>query len=352
MSFERTKGSIENLSGKNITADELLEMLVRVTQDVYENNQISKPSALSVDDQAGLLTHLYNLTMTMQAIYSNNQEGISQFRTLMQEKIRRATGELDDNRQVLAELTQEMEKEEAARSSLQHSLAETEKQRGHLLTVKEDCLTLCRRIDELNDSALDRMGEEKKQLEKDLAARETKAQNLNREQVALHRDLAEAQDRLNTVQSRVYTVRQELEALIASRQAAQAEVLRMEQEMEDVRQQLEEFRRQLRELPERNRERREAYQEAQAQLVVLRNAVNSAKNDLLLPGNLFRQDGSSLQVENHADLAVIRQEIGDWETLCLWFRDMEERINGMLEVYRSVLEAMVKKSESLTAQKS
>ena len=79
MSFERTKGSITNLSGGNISADDLLDMLVCVTRDVYDENKVTNVAALQVNDQSVLLKKMYNLIKMILVIYDGNKEGVIQF---------------------------------------------------------------------------------------------------------------------------------------------------------------------------------------------------------------------------------------------------------------------------------
>lgn len=354
MRFERTKGSLVNLASGEISADALLDMLVRTTQDVYEANHITRASALNVTDQKALLMNLYNLSTTVLTIFQTNQDAVSQFPGFIQNKIRGSMEALSEKEQILADINEEIRREEANQNRLTEACQETEKRRSHLLTVKEDCVSLQRRIDELNDARLDEMAKEKQKLEEERKLRETRAQSLSQQKAELQAELEAAQNRVRSVQDQICTRQKELEEQVAAERQAQTDLTEIKTQIEEISVNLEQLQTQLQEIPKRNTQMMEAYREAKTKLTMLRNAINAARNDMLLPGNLLSdgKNGGAFQIFENADLEVAQREITDWDELIQWFEDMEQRVSSLLEVYRSAVAAMVAKAETLTSQKT
>lgn len=354
MRFERTKGSLVNLASGEISADALLDMLVRTTQDVYEANHITRASALNVADQKSLLMNLYNLSTTMLTIFQANQDAISQFPGFIQSKIRTSMEALSEKEGILADIMGEIKLEEENQEKLRAVHQEIEKRRGHLLSVKEDCISIQQRIDELSDVRLDEMAEEKKKLEAELSVRESKARELAERKTQLREALEQAQARVDAVQDQVKAVQRDLTERDAAEQQAQMQLEEMKARIEEITVNLAQIQTQLQEIPERNTRMLEDYQEAKAKQMMIRNAVNSARNDMLLPGNLFAADknrGGLLVLEN-SDLAIVQREFEDWNELIQWFENVDQRVNDLLEVYRSTMATMVEKAETLTSQKN
>ena len=89
------------------------------------------------------------------------------------------------------------------------------------------------------------------------------------------------------------------------------------------------------------------------QMTVMLNAINSAKTDEFLTENLYAAAGAdgALTVENYPDLALAGQTIHNWDELEQWFAQLQERIEGLLEVLRQTLAELVNKAQSITAKK-
>lgn len=353
MSFERTKGSITNLSGRKISADDLLDMLVCVTRDVYEENHVTSPTALQVVDQGVLLKKMYNLIKMVLAIYDGNQDGIVQFSERIRGEYTRSIENIAVYETVISGLLEEMEHEEEKRNALQVLHADVEERRGHLLTVKEECNVLQRRIDELNDSRLDEMAARKETLEAELASHSARAQELNSEQAALQADLDAAEERVATLVGAIAGLREQLSGLQSEESSAREEKNHLEQSIDYVKARLEEARQQIGNLPILSKKIQDEYQEIQIQLTVMLNAFNSAKSDAFLAENLFALPGSSkvFTVDSYPDLAICGKRINNWAELENWFAELEQRISGLLEVLRSMLAVLVDKSESITSKK-
>ena len=52
-----------------------------------------------------------------------------------------------------------------------------------------------------------------------------------------------------------------------------------------------------------------------------------------------------------ADWRIGGRSAFNWNELEAWFAELEERIDGLLEVLRAMLAVLVEKAESITAQK-
>lgn len=183
MSFERTRGCIENLSGQEkIALDEMLDMLVCVTQDVLAYNNEADVRDLPVSNQSLLLKKEYNLMQMLVLIDRENQSGLEEFGKGIQERYRNYIAEIEQTEAELAEKIALAEEKEAELKSRNDKLME---ERGHLLTVEEECETLHKQIETLSDTYLDKLAEEKVQLEEELKQREEKRIELEAELTAM-----------------------------------------------------------------------------------------------------------------------------------------------------------------------
>ena len=346
MSFERTKGSIMNLSAGQVFTDDLLDMLVCVVRDVYEVSNVTKA------DQSALLKKMYNLIKMIQSIYQGNKEGISQFSERIQNEYKMAMDLLATQNNIVGQIVKTTEQEEQTLTELQKVAQDVEARRGHLLSVKEDCAKLQKQIDQLNDPELDRLAEQKAALEKDLNQRQQREADLRKEIDRLLQDINEVNRQIEELEKEVEKVKKQL----AERKAEEAKLTKQKAEMEadivETRAKLESMEKGIQELPALRDKINDAYQEIQVQMTAMTNAVNSAKSDAFLETNLYAADaGGALTVDNYPDLAVAGKQVKSWEELEGWFAELEARINGLMKVYCETLGAVVKKAETITVKK-
>lgn len=353
MSFERTKGSIINLSGGNISADDLLDMLVCVTRDVYDENKVTSPAALPVNDQAVLLKKMYNLIKMILVIYDGNREGIARFGERIRGEYHRSVESLTVSASVLCGIMEDISREEETRAKLQEQLEAVEARRGHLLSVKEECDAIQESIDRLNDEALDEMASQKAEMEAELAQRSARAEVLSGEHAALRADLDELETRLGSLNAALAAVRARHDTLKAEEAAAIDEKANLEASIQNVRTQLEEARRRIGDLPAASERMNAEFQEMQIQMTVMLNALNSARSDAFLAENLYALPGAgkAFTVDNYPDLAIAGQTIRNWDEMEAWFSQLAERINGLQEVLRTMLACLVRNAENITAKK-
>lgn len=347
MSFERTRGSITNLSGTNVSVDALLDMLVCVTRDVYENNQVTNVSAMKVEDQSAMLKKLYNLQKMLMTIYEDNRSGVSQFGERIRNDFARITGSLNENENLIEGLLGEIEQTEVKQRELRDSYQEVEKRRGHLLSVKHDCDELNRKIDELNDAKLDEMAVTRDELKKELTVRWEKAGVLKGEIDSLQDQLGKAQEKADGLKAEIRDLQQGIRSLENEEQENLDRKAELERTIEQTKLRLEEAKRQLADFPELARQITEEYEVLKAQMTVMLNAVNSAKSDEFLREHLFG-GGTIFGTGSQPDLGLASRKLSTWKEMEDWFNQLQQRIDGLLEVYRAVMAELVTQAENIT----
>lgn len=354
MSFIRTGRNISAVPETGYTAEQFLGILLDLVRDVYEEAGVKKASVLPVDDKKKLLTTMHSLSKILVDMYASNQDGIGEFVDEdFREEISQRANALMVQEATLASVAAEIAAEEEKQIRLNAILEEVTSRRGHLLTVKEECDAIQQRIDQLNDTALDEMAAKKVILEAELAQRTARAEELAADQAQLQSETEALEERLTALNTSLEAVREQHEALKAEEASATEEKARLEESIEAVRVQLEEAKQRIGDLPAISERINTEYQEIQMQMTVMLNALNSAKSDAFLTENLYALPGSSnaFTVENYPDLAIAGKKINSWNELEAWFAELEERIDGLLEVLRTMLSVLVKKAESITAQK-
>ncbi|MBQ4563985.1 MAG: hypothetical protein IJA58_05845 [Lachnospiraceae bacterium] len=349
MSFERTKGSITNLSGTKVSVDALLDMLVCVTRDVYENNQVTNVSAMAVDDQSAMLKKLYNLLKLLLTVYEDNQSGVSQFGDRIRNDFARITGSLAENEELIESLVKEIEQNEAYERELRDSHKEVELRRGHLLNVKNECDELTRKIDELNDSKLDEMAETRDELKAELTVREEKAAVLKGECDVTRAQLDQAEEKTDALKAEIASLERNIRALENEERENLEKKAELERTIEQVKTRLAEAKQQLAEFPEKAKAINDEYEDVQAQMTAMLNALNSVKADCLMKNHLF-SGGASIATQNHPEMELVSQQLRTWQEMEEWFSNLQERMDALSEVYRAVLAQLVKQAENITGK--
>ena len=354
MSFIRTIRNISAIPTEGYTAEQLLGVVIDLIRDVYDEAGVKKASALPVKEKKKLLTTMHSLSKVIVDVYAQNQEGLADFVDEdFREEISERAAAIVAQEQSLTGIVSEIAIEEEKQSRLNVLLEEITSRRGHLLTVKEECDAIQQRIDQLNDTALDEMAAKKVTMEAELAQRTARAEELAADQAQLQSELEILEKCFTALTASLETVRKQHEALKAEETSATEEMARLEESVETVRVQLEEAKQRIGDLPAINERINTEYQEIQMQMTVMLNALNSAKSDAFLTENLYALPGSgnAVTVENYPDLSIAGKKINNWNELEAWFAELEERINGLLEVLRTMLAVLVEKAESITAQK-
>ena len=261
MSFEKTMGSIKNLTGEVIGADEMMEMLVCVCQVVYKQNGVKNAALLPVKNQSLLLKKMHSLMRMILSVYSGNRDGLDQFLESIRNDYEATVDKLTDCDNAVSSIEEETAKLEASRSELLSSKEALEERRGHLLSLNDECKAIQQRIDRLSDPALDGLPLEKERLSAELCDLETK-------------------------------------------------------------------------------------------MTMIINAINSAKNDIVLSNSLLSDSDESrtLTIAASPDLGIIERDIRSWEDLDNWFERIMQRASALLDAGAAVLNNVVIQAESLTAE--
>lgn len=166
MSFERTKGSIQNLSGTAVNASDLMEMLVCVAQDIFEQSNVKKPSLLSLGDPDVLVDNMYSMIQMILAVHSSNKARIDSLLSAEDQSTMEALSDCNNEVQKQKENVAEVE---SRRNELSTARDNLERERGHLLALKDECSDLEQRIIQLKDTALDALPEKKKALSSEIS---------------------------------------------------------------------------------------------------------------------------------------------------------------------------------------
>lgn len=257
MSFERTKGSIQNLSGTMVSASDLMEMLVCVALDVLEQNNVNKPSLLSLGDPELLVDNMYSMIQMILAVHSSNKSRID---SLLGDEDQSTMKALSDCNNEVIKQKEDVDKVVSQRNELSKERDDLERERGHLLALKDECSDLEQRISQLKDTALDALPEKKKSLSREIT-------------------------------------------------------------------------------------------ELTTQRTIILNAMNSAKNDVLLSKQLFASsgEGGSIHVPANPDIGIYQRELRSWDDLDRWFEAISQRVSTLLDASTAVLNSIVEHAEALTA---
>lgn len=353
MSFERTSTSIKNLSNQEeITLDLLFDMMVCVSQDVMNYNNTTDLSDTPIGDQSVLLKKVYNLMQLTLSAYTKNKEGMSEFGASIQERYAKLVDDMNSVLSEVAEVKEHIEKAEAKKRELQTKQAELQESRGHLLTVGEDCEALQRQIDVLSDSALDEKAKEKEKLEVDLSERKTRADVLEKEKSELRTKIDEVHEKIETIKNTILTLQAEETALGDEENSLLLEKNGLEKGIENLKQKLKEYKEWIDNYPAMSEQVRTEHDEEKAKITTMINALNSALSESFLKENLFKTSGATdnCSVENYPDYVVAEAHFENIQELQQWFNDMSERINGLINVYETMLRNFVNQSDKLTSE--
>ncbi|HCS73580.1 MAG TPA: hypothetical protein DIW17_06880 [Clostridiales bacterium] len=352
MSFERTKGSMASLSNQTeISFDSMLDMLVCVSQDVFEHNGVNDARDIPVGDQTLLLRKEYSLVRMLLFSYESNKNALSEFGSSLRERYIQAVRELENVLVDISSIKVDVEKEENKRNELSRKQKELNYERGHLLHVKEDCDELQRQIDILNDPELDAMAEAKEKMQNELAERKAKHQELSEQQAEIQKSIDELNACLQNLNDTISEYQNAAKALKEDEDSKLREKNGLEQGIENIKRKLNEYQRWIEEFPELNKSINDSYAEMKARYTMIFNAFNSVKSDNFIKETLFAVPGTSnaLSTDNYPDLNVVNNKISNMDGLITWFETIGSRIEGLISLYERMLAAMVGQSENITA---
>lgn len=352
MSFERTKGSIENLSGKSeISLDLMLDMLVCVSQDVLVFNGVNDAKDMAVIDQGLLLKKEYNLVRMLLSAYEANKSGISDFGSSLQDRYDQAIKELEKVLAEISGLIAEIDKEEAKKAELAEKHKKLNDERAHVLHLKDECDDLQKKIEILSDPKLDEMASIKDSLQEELDERKLKHQELCEQQTSIQSAINDFKERILNLNNLITELQNQTKSLKEDEDLKLREKSALEQEIENRKRGLIEYQKWIADYPAMHEELTNNYEEHNARFTVMLNACNSVKSDEFIMKTLFRIPGTedALSIDNYPDFNVVDSKITNINELAQWFDAVGKRIKGLLDVYGKMLESLVKQAESITS---
>ena len=351
MSFERTKGSIANLSnGTEVSLDSLLDMLVCAAQDVMEHNRTSDLATVNVGDRGVLLKKEYNLLQMLLSIYEANKSGLSEFSASIQDKYGRLVAELNDVLSEISESKNAIEKAESKGDELQRKYDELHKTRAHLLTIGEECERIQRQIDVLSDPALDEMERKKAEMQLDLSQRKGKVEKIETEKDEIQKQLDNVALRTQELKELI----EKLQTMTEQKQDEENELLRekngLEKGIENLKAKLKEYQNWLDNFAAMEESIRNDHDEKKARITMAINAFNSVMSEEYIKSVLFHESAcaNGLTIDEHPDASVVAVSIMNVDDLNKWFVAMKERIEALIDIYENALASIVKKSETIT----
>lgn len=353
MSFERTKGSIKNLSAdKTISLDSMLDMLVCVTQDIYEHNGVKDAKKIDVDDQRMFLIKELNLAQMLLSVYEENKAGVSEFSVGIQDRYIKTIEDLEKAVAEISLCVDEIQKEETKKTELAKSHKRLRDERGYLLNIKTECEDLQNKIDILNDKKLDEMALEKEILQKEYDERQLKSEELRQQQASIKNNLNDFNERIKNLEEMKIELLKQTESLNEEEKLKLIEKEELEEIIEDIKLKLKEYQEWIDNFSELSKELIDNYEERKAEFTVILNALNSAKSDEFVMNTLFKipDTKESLSSDNYPDYNVVKDEITSLDELREWFDILEQRIKGLIQVYGNMFKSLVKQSEKITSE--
>lgn len=351
MSFKRITGSVANLSAKDkIMADELLDMLVCVFQDVFEHNGVTSVDELTVGDDSALVKREYNLIKMLITIFEKNKTGLFELRSVLQEKINASVNEINAMLPQIEDVKFDIERAEDKKKELDIQCERLSVQRGHLLNVEEECSVIQRQIERLSDPFLDELVVRKSDLEADLKRREEKENQIGEEMNTLQSEMREKENQISLLEERIQHLKERQKQLSEEEEACREEKEGLEAGNAKMEVKITEYEDWISRCPEMNQSIRDKYNELQAKVTVLMNAVNSSFADEFLMETLYRIPNTSekLSVDNYPDYNVADYRCNSVDDLRIWFDSMNQRIEGLLVVYERIMGSMVTQAQKIT----
>ena len=219
MNYNSSKLSIESLMKKEtVSAEELVETLNYVFDDVMDANNCDDVCDLKVVDTEGFIRKLNSLTRDLLAIYDANTGTINDLDESIKSSAQKVKTSLVASREALKKINQEVEDAQRDKNELEDVLKETTAQRGHLLTLKDECDALDAEITRLNDPFLDRLAEVVEGKRKEAAERKQKEQDLTLEFGERENELIEINAKITKISTDIATKQSEIDFAKASKE--------------------------------------------------------------------------------------------------------------------------------------
>ena len=352
MSFERTAGSIANLSGvEKIGLDSMLEMIVCVIQDVREHNGVVNLQELGVSEPDLFIKKAYNLMQALLPICKGNQEGLSELSSIWQERYKQAVADLDDIMLEFSGVAADMEKTEALHLELEKKQIMLREEKAHLINVVGECEKFREEIAALSDVKLEEMAAEREQLEEVVRIRREKKEEIVKGKEALQKELNTVESEFGNLNTSVESMKKTIASLIEQKDIASKEAHIFEKEIEALKKKLEDYKVWTTKFPEMRDVINEQIAELDSRYAILVNVWNSAKSDDFLMETLYKIPNSEtkLVIGSYPDLNVAGGKLSDVTELTSWFEGIHGRINGLLALHEQMIKCLATQAEQITA---
>ena len=350
MSFTGTTNSITALENKStpISTDELLKMMEVVAEDVFEHNNVEPSiSNLRADDRKKLLLSSLRLLNTLITVCEDNHEGISELSSIIQRKLNTARKQAEHWQQEFSGINAEITAAEQEEAALQSQFDRLNAERGHLLTIRQQCDDIRAKIQVLNDARLDQLAQEKQALDAEFVRRHSIAAERKEALREIRENLARQQEALDALNAQINTYTAELTQCQSDFAASQQEKDRLIAQMESVSAQHRMIQEWLENFPVWSEKLSAELHELQGRSTLLLNIWNSAWNDPFLRANLDKLPAES----RNRMLSQFSAPSGGFRSLAEledWFRGVCQCVRELIGQCEERLQALISEARKLT----
>ena len=124
-----------------------------------------------------------------------------------------------------------------------------------------------------------------------------------------------------------------------------------EEEIAALQKKLAEYKEWMSLFPSQKKDLEEKLSEEKAKHVSLINAWTSTRSDEYVKETLFKLPGTAdaFTVESYPDLAVVGTDMSDITMLETWFEQIQNRIDGLLNLQETMVRTVVEQAEKITS---
>ena len=350
MSFTGTTNSITALENKPtpISTDELLKMMEVVAEDVFEHNHVEPSiSNLRPNDRKKVLLSSLRLLNTLIAVCEDNQEGIAELSSLIQRKLNTARKEAEGWQQELSAMSTQIAAAQQEESQLQAQFDRLNAQRGHLLTIRQQCDDIRAKIQVLSDARLDQLAQEKQKLDAEFSRRHSIAAQCKEALREVRENLTRQQETLDELNAQINAKSADLTSCQSDLTAAMEEKDRLTTQIESVTQQHKALQEWLEGFPAWSEKLRKELQELQGRSTLLLNIWNSGWSDQFLSAGLEKLPADS----RGRILERFSTPFGGFRSLSEledWFRSICQCVRELMGQCEERLQVLVDESRKLS----
>lgn len=335
MSFDRTSAYIKSITD-DIGVEQILEMMTLVLEDAYEMQQVNSIADLKIDDDTEkkeLYAKKFNrIVNALMASYDSVNSDLNDIRESLKLRMVESNKKITEIKEEFSVIVADVTKLESEKAILEETQKQLCEERGHMLSIGEECKKLEEQIRILSDSELDKKAEEKEKLEADLAARKNKFDVIENEKNNLLKEFIKSENDITELQKEKEELESKEKMLLKQKSELEENIAVLQKNVREYEEWVEKYPDMSAELQEKN-----------AEILLAINAVESTMSEDFIKENLFEipNIGDNLSV-------VANSQFENVEQLKQWFNDMGNRISGMIGIYEKMLGVLSKHSKQLT----